>query len=213
MFVKNQMTQNPFTATPATTVPEALEIMETNGVRHLPVIAAGKLVGVISEGDVAEAMPSKATTLSAGELNYLLAKITVGKVMTPNPVWVEPNTLLEQAATLMRDNKIEMLPVLDNEKLVGVITESSILDSFIDILGFRNQGTRLTIEATDAPGVLSQIAAITAHYGANITHLAVYRGNAETSPVVLGLNTFDTEAIEAEMAAEGFQVLAKLQND
>lgn len=212
MFVKNQMTANPFTATPSTTVPEAHAIMETHGVRHLPVLENGKLVGVVSQGDIAAASPSKATTFSVGEITYLLSKLTVGKIMTRNPHWVTPDTLLEQVAVIMRDNKIEMLPVLDDGKLVGVITESAILDSFIDILGFRNKGTRLTIEATDAPGVLSSLTSITARYGANITHVAVYRGHGDTSTVVVGMNSLNTDAIEADLAAEGFKVIAKLQN-
>lgn len=213
MFVRTRMTANPFTTTPETPIPDALEQMESQHVRHLPVLSDGKLVGVVSRGDIMAATPSKATTFSAGELLYLLAKLTVRKVMTTKPITVAPDTLLEQAALLMRDNRIEMLPVLDGDKVVGVITESNILDSFIDILGFRDPGTRLWIEAVDEPGVLARLTAITGRYRANITHLAVYRGNSTTSTIVLGLNTLNTDEIETEMAADGFEILSKVRND
>ena len=132
--------------------------------------------------------------------------------MTRNPITISPEALLEEAAVLLRDNKIEMLPVVDGARLVGVITESAILDAFIEILGFRDAGTRLTIDATDAPGVLSRLTAVTAKHDANIQHLAVYRGEGDRSVVVVGVNSLNTAEIEADLASEGFKVLYKLQN-
>lgn len=213
MFVNTRMTANPFTVTTENSVPEALAIMTAHKVRHLPVLRDGVVVGVVSGNDIAAAGPSRATTFSAGEVNYLLAKLKVSKIMTRNPVTITSDSLLEEAAVLMRDNKIEMLPVVDDGKLVGVITESAILDSFIEILGFRDHGTRLTIEAKDAPGVLSKLTGITARHGANISHLAVYRGHGDSSTVVLGVNSLNTEQLEADMKAEGFEVLYRLRID
>ena len=213
MFVKLRMTAHPFTVTPETTLPEAIALMEAKGVRHLPVVSEGRVVGVLAPSDIAAAGPSKATTFSAGEINYLLSKLKVAKVMTRDPVTVSPDALLEEAAVLMRDHKVEILPVVDGSRLVGVITESAILDAFIEILGFRDPGTRLTVDATDAPGVLSQLTSVTAHHDANIQHLAVYRGEGDRSVVVVGLNTLNTDDIEAELTAKGFVVLYRLQND
>ncbi|WP_231979639.1 CBS domain-containing protein [Tessaracoccus coleopterorum] len=105
-----------------------------------------------------------------------------------------------------------MLPVVEDDRLIGVITESDILDSFIDVLGFRDQGTRLTIEALDEPGVLSLLTGITAKHQANIQHLAVHRGNLDTSVVVVGLNTPNTDAIEADLTAAGMRILARRTN-
>ncbi len=212
MFVKSRMTAKPFTVTPDNTVPEAVAIMTAHRVRHLPVLSEGRVVGVVSKGDLAAAGPSRATTFSAGEINYLLSKLRVSKVMTRDPIVISSDALLEEAAVLMRDNKIEMLPVVDDGKLVGVITESSILDAYIEILGFRDRGTRLTIEASDSPGTLARLSGITGRHGANITHLAVYRGLGENSFVVVGLNVLDTEELEAEMEQAGFKVLYRLRN-
>ena len=212
MFVKTRMTTHPFTVTPEHSVPEATAIMEERNVRQLPVLEDGHLVGVISHGDIAAASPSPATSLSVNEITYLMGKLKVGRVMSRHPITVSPDALLEQAATLLRDNKIEMLPVMDGTKLVGVITESDIMDSFIELLGFRDPGTRLTIEAPDAPGVLSELTGITGEYGANISHLAVYRGSGERSTVVVGVNSLNTDDMEAEFAAHGFRILSKLTN-
>lgn len=212
MFVKQRMTTNPFTVTPDQSIPDALSVMTERGVRHLPVVEGRRVVGVISRNDIAAASPSKATTLSAQEATYLISKLKVGKVMSTPPVVISPDALLEEAAVILRDGKIEMLPVVEGDELIGVITESDILDSFIDLLGFRDHGTRLTIEAKDEPGGLSKLTGITAAHQANIQHLAVHRGNLDTSVVVVGLNTRNTEAIEADLAEAGMKILARRVN-
>ena len=212
MFVKQRMTANPFTVTPDVSIPDALAVMEEHVVRHLPVVDAGAVVGVISRNDIAAASPSKATTLSAQEATYLISKLRVAKVMSRPAVVISPDALLEEAATVLRDGKIEMLPVVADGALVGVITESDILDAFIDILGFRDVGIRLTIEAPDEPGMLSLMTGITAAHQANIQHLAVHRGNLDTSVVVVGLNSRNTEAIEADLAAAGMRIIARRIN-
>lgn len=212
MFVKQRMTANPYTVTPDRSIPDAQSVMDEHRVRHLPVVEGSRVVGVISRNDIAAASPSKATTLSAQEATYLISKLKVAKVMSHPPVVIAPDALLEEAATIMRDAKIEMLPVVSGDELVGVITESDLLDAFIDILGFRDHGTRLTIEAKDEPGGLSRLTGITAAHQANIQHLAVHRGNLDTSVVVVGLNSRATEAIEADLAAAGMRIIARRIN-
>src|SRR5690554_1232791 len=160
MFVRKKMTANPFTISPDKTIPDAQELMAKHNIRRLPVLKNGKLVGVVSKEDILRASPSQATTLSIGEVNYLLAKTKVSQIMTKNPITISPNALLEEAATLMRDHSVSFLPVMDGDKLVGIITESDIFDAFIELLGFREKGTRLTIEAVDAPGIMSKLTSI-----------------------------------------------------
>lgn len=212
MFVKNKMTANPFTISPDQTIPDAHEIMAQNGIRRLPVMKNGKLVGIVSKEDILRASPSKATTFSIGEITYLLAKTKIGQIMTKDPVAISSNALLEEAATLMRDNNVSFLPVVDENKLVGIITESDIFESFIELLGFREPGTRLTIEADDAPGIMSNLTSIIGKFGANITHVAVYRGANGKSAVVIGINSFNTVDIEKSIEDQGFKILYKLQN-
>ncbi len=212
MFVKNKMTTNPFIISPDHTIPDAHEIMTQHNIRRLPVMKNGKLVGIVSREDIERASPSKATTFSMGEITYLLAKTKISMIMTKNPVTISQNALLEEAALLMRDNGISFLPVLDDSRLVGIITESDIFDSFIELLGFREPGTRLTIEADDAPGIMSSLTSIIGNYGANITHVAVYRGSSGKSAIVIGINSLNTSDIEKSIEGQGFKILYKLQN-
>lgn len=212
MFIRLRMTANPFTVSPEDTVPEATAIMEERRIRGLPVVRDGEVVGVLSRGDIDKASPSKATSLSAGEVNYLLQKLKVHQVMTHHPITVRSDALIEEAALLMRNSKIEMLPVVDDGRLVGIITESAILDAFIELMGFRDTGTRLTIELDDAPGVLERVGRITAQHGANVKHLAVYRGSLDKTILVLGVNSLNTGEIEQDLADAGYRVIYKLQN-
>lgn len=212
MFVHQRMTANPFTTTPGTSIPDAANTMTERGVRHLPVVDNGRVVGVISLNDIRAALPSKATTLSAQEATYLVSRLDVGQVMSKPALTIGANALLEEAAVLMRDEKIEMLPVVDGDRLLAVITESDLLDAFIDVLGFRDRGTRLTIEASDEPGVLAKLTGIMGTHHANIQHLAVHRGHLDVSVVVVGVNTLDTDAIEADLTAQGMRVVGRNVN-
>ncbi len=212
MFVKNKMTGNPFTISPDQTIPEAQEIMMQHNVRRLPVVKNGKLVGIVSKEDIERYSPSKATALSMGEITYLLSKTKIKQIMSKHLITVSPDALLEEAAILMRDNDVGFLPVVDDGKLVGIITESDIFDSFIELLGFREQGTRLTIEAIDEPGIMSNLTSIIGEYGANITRVAVYRGSTGKSAIVVSLNSYNTAEIEKAIEEHGFTILYKIQN-
>lgn len=213
MFVKTKMTTNPFTVSPDQTIPEAHEIMTQHNVKRLPVMHKGKLVGVVSKEDIDRYTPSEATSLSMGEITYLLTNTKIKRIMSKDLVTISPDALLEEAATLMRDNKVSFLPVVDNKnKMVGIITESDIFDSFIELLGFREPGTRLTIEAIDEPGIMSNLTSIIGQYGANITRIAVYRGESGKSAIVVGLNSYNTSEIEKAIEEHGFTILHKLQN-
>lgn len=212
MFVKNKMTANPFTISPDQTIPDAHEIMAAHGIRRLPVMKNGKLVGIVSREDISKYSPSKATSLSMGEITYLLAKTKISMIMTKDPTTISSSALLEEAAILMRDNSISFLPVVDGDKLVGIITESDIFDSFIELLGFRENGTRLTIEADDAPGIMSNLTRIIGEFGANINHVVVYRGSNGKSAIVVGVNSLNTADMEKSIEKQGFKILYKLQN-
>ena len=132
MYVRSRMSKNPITITRETTIAEALDIMRNNSIRRLPVMEKDKLVGIVTERDL-EVSPSPATSLSVFEINYLLAKMKIGDVLPKrqNVITVSPDALLEEAALLMRDHKIGALPVCEDGKLVGIITETNIFDAFI----------------------------------------------------------------------------------
>ncbi len=124
--VRDWMTPNPITIDPKTTLPEAHKLMKECHIRRLPVVDRGKVVGILTLGDVREASPSDASSLSIFELNYLLSKLTVENIMTRDPITIAPTGTIREAAQLMLEHKIGGVPVVDGEKLVGIITESDI---------------------------------------------------------------------------------------
>ncbi len=124
--VRNWMTQSLITITPQTTLPELQRIMFEHRIRRLPVVKADKLVGIVTLGDIREAKPSDATTLSIYELNYLMDKLTAKDFMTPSPITISPDATIAEAARLMVEHKIGGLPVVDHGKLMGIITETDL---------------------------------------------------------------------------------------
>jgi len=125
-FVRDWMTPNPVYITPKTTLPQAHRLIKDRHIRRLPVMDSGRLVGIVTLGDIRETEPSPATSLSIHELNYLLDQLPVEKFMTRDPITVLPMTTIQEAASLMLTYKISGLPVMDGGQLVGIITESDI---------------------------------------------------------------------------------------
>jgi CBS domain-containing protein len=124
--VKDWMTRDPHVVSPKVTLPEAYKLMKDRRIRRLPVVERGKLVGIVTLGDVREASPSDATTLSIYELNYLLSQLSVDQIMTRDVLVVGPETSIREAARMMLDRKIGGLPVVEGGKVVGILTESDI---------------------------------------------------------------------------------------
>ncbi|MBW8010015.1 MAG: CBS domain-containing protein [Chloroflexi bacterium] len=127
------MTSEPVTIDSETTVPEAHNILKENNFRRLPVVVDDKLVGIITRGDLREAGPSDATSLSIYELKYLIAMLKISEIMTPSPIVVSTETTLYDAAKLMLENKIGGLPVVDGDNVVGITTESDLFRALIEI--------------------------------------------------------------------------------
>lgn len=126
-LVKDWMTHDVITITPETTLPEAHKLMTDYRIRRLPVVKDGRLVGIVTRGDIRGAEPSEATSLSVWELNYLLSKLKIKEIMTHQPIVISQEATVDEAAQVMLDNKISGLPVVDyHGELVGIITESDI---------------------------------------------------------------------------------------
>jgi acetoin utilization protein AcuB len=156
-FMREKIQKNPVTITPEASFYEARNLIHEKGIRHLPVVDKNNsLVGIVTDRDIREAAPSDATLLSVQELNYLLGKLKVSSFMTPKAklITITPDTLIEEAVQLMHDNKIGCLPVVEGKNLYGIFTETDALDHLVDIFGFKQKGTRLTIALEDKPGSL-----------------------------------------------------------
>jgi len=154
MAVKDFMTKRVVYVSPETTVAAAADIMRDKGLRRLPVIEHDKLVGLITEGTMAEASPSKATSLSIYEMNYLLNKTKVGDIMIKNVLTVSKYASLEDAIYIMLQNKVGVLPVVDNDH-------------------YGQAGIRIGLEVPDTPRVLEKIANLIASENLNIERTIV----------------------------------------
>lgn len=126
-LVGDWMTREVLTITPDTSLKEAHDIMNEKGIRRLPVVAHGKILGILTLGDIRGAEPSRASSLSIWEVHHLLAKLKVSEIMTRNPATIRQNASIGEAARIMLEKKFSGLPVVDDENhLVGIITESDI---------------------------------------------------------------------------------------
>jgi len=167
------MTSNPVTITPETSVRDALQLMREKKIRRMPVLdSQGQLVGIISEKDLLYASPSSATSLNVWEIHDLLYKLKVQKVMTTRVLTVGEDQPLEDAARMMADAKIGGLPVMRGKTLVGIITESDLFKAFLQFLGGRRPGVRITAMIPNTKGTLAKITNAIFGVGGNIVGLA-----------------------------------------
>lgn len=170
MAVKDFMTRKVVYISPDTTIAHAADMMREQKLHRLPVIENDQLVGLVTEGTIAEASPSKATSLSIYEMNYLLNKTKVGDVMIRNVVTISQFASLEDATYLMLKNKIGILPVVDNEQLYGVITDRDIFKAFLEVSGYGEEGVRLRFVTENKVGVLEQIIHLLVEENLNISN-------------------------------------------
>ncbi len=177
MLVNERMTHNPITVREDTSLYDALKIMHDNKVRRLPVLSKeGKLVGIVSEKDLLYASPSPATSLSVWEINYLTSKIMVSDLMTKEVITICEDCPMEEAARIMVDSKIGGLPVMRDDQLVGIITETDLFKIFLELLGAREQGTRFTLLVPEKKGMLAAIGERITELNGNIVALGTFLG-------------------------------------
>lgn len=191
MRVSEKMTPGPVTTTLDTPVSEAIELLEENRFRRLPVMdREGKLVGMITDRELQKATPSQATSLSVHELNYILMKTKVGDILPKRKlVTIEADEFLDEAAVLLRNHKIGAIPVVKGGQLVGIITETTIFDAFIEIMGLREPGFRLEAYIVgNPPGILGRIATIIGDHGGNISHVSADVKDTSMAKITLRFN-------------------------
>jgi acetoin utilization protein AcuB len=211
-YIREKMQKNPITIGPDASFYEARAIIRDKGIRHLPVVDKHlHLVGLVTDRDIREAAPSDATTLSVHELHYLLGKLKVSAFMTPRNklITISPDTILEKAVQLMHDHKIGCLPILDGEKLIGVFTETDVLDLFVDLFGVKTPGTRITLALQDAPGILHDVLEVVKKHNVNLISVVTpsYTVNGKRI-VAIRIQTLDYDKIVEELKTSGYEVLS-----
>lgn len=207
MTVRDFMTEKLITVTPQTPIFDTIDLMKKHDIHRLPVMEDHKLVGLITQGVIQESMPSKATSLSVFELNYLINKTKVGDVMLTDVTTIEADALLEDAIKVMRTKSIGVLPVMEKNQLVGIITNNDIFDAFLKISGYENGGVRVTLKITkEHHGILAVIAKELADAQMNIETIVVNRLSKGIF-VEIQLATKDVEKVKAVLTSDDYELV------
>lgn len=174
MKVKKRMTASPIVASPKTSYNEAMRMMEKNDIQHLPIInKSGNLVGIVAHSDMLQAEPSPVSTLSVYEIASLLEKVTMAQIMSSPVYAVEDTCSISNAANYMLEKEIGCLPVTRDNEVVGIITDTDIFKTFVEVTGGGEAGSRIEVKMPDKKGQLAELTQALANAGSYIVSLAI----------------------------------------
>ena len=210
MNVAKRMKRNPVFVDEADSMKKAMDLLKEHEIRHLPVLKDGeKLVGILSERDIKQASPSPATALEIREIYYLLDKVKVKQIMTRRPYTVSSSAPIEEAALIIREKKIGCLPVVDDGKLVGILTETDIIDSFIEAMGVSGPGYRIELALANRPGMLFEVIKLLKDFDVNIVSVATSpHDDRDRKVLVLRVETKNYKLLKAAIKKSGFELLS-----
>jgi acetoin utilization protein AcuB len=209
MLVKDRMTSNPVTIRTDTNLKEALDLVRGSPFRHLPVLDEnGDLVGIVTEKSLVYASPTSSTTLSVFEVDYILSRTKVGQVIQGDVITVGPDLPIEEAARVMIDHRIGCLPVVEDRKLIGIISDTDIFRVFVEGGGGGHPSLRITVVIPEAVGSLAHITSCVANLGGNIHSLGMFWGERpEDRLIAFRLEGVDRETVLQALDAESIQVM------
>jgi acetoin utilization protein AcuB len=209
MLVKDRMSLNPVTITTDASLKDALDLLWGKPFRHLPVLDEnGKLVGVVTEKSLISASPTPATTLSVFEVDHILSRIKIGQVTHNSIITVGPDLPIEEAARMMIDHGIGCLPVIEDDRLIGIISDTDIFRVFVEGLGGGHLSTRITVIVPEEVGSLARVTSRVAALGGNIYSLGVFWDERHEDRVVaFRLESVDREVVVQALEADGIKVV------
>jgi len=205
MLVKQIMTQKVVTITLADSLRRADELLMQGRFRHLPVVEGDRLVGIVSDRDIRAPLflNSRETALQAMEQKQ------IGQIMRQPVLTASPLMAVEQAAAIMHENKIGCLPVVEGERVVGILTESDIFRIFVEVMGVLVPSSRLQLSLDDRPGPLAVVTRIIKDHNVNIVSLVTEPGREPGQrTVVLRLQTIDPLPIIQALHEVGIEVVS-----
>jgi acetoin utilization protein AcuB len=198
MIVRNHMTPAPVTILPTASVEDALHLMREKNIRHLPVLDfQDKLVGFVSEYDLAHVAPSPVASLSIHDMMYQMSRLKVQEIMVREVVTIDADCPLEEAAVLMVDQRVNALPVLDKGELIGIITETDIFAMFLEMLDTPISVVRMTLVIPNQKGMIASLCRRIAAAGGNITSLGTFLGPAPDTYLLI-MKVGETPAAQLE---------------
>ena len=204
MRVEKWMTVKPITLKTSDSLARAIDVMKEKKIRRIPIVSdAGKLVGIVSDRDLKDVSPSRATTLDIWELHYVLDKLKLGDIMTKKPWTVPPEMPIEKAALLMLEKRVEGLPVIDGKgALVGILTEGDIFRALVELTGVAKGKTRISLLVPDKAGSIREAADICRDQGGTIFSIlgSYARVPAGKRELVMRVDCPSADALRAELA-------------
>lgn len=207
MLVRSRMTADVITASPGTTLAEALTLTRSHRIRHLPVLENGELVGLVTDRDLRLAMPPIWAD-QRDELRSALHQKLVGDVMVRSIITTSPITPIEEAARLLYEHRIGCLPVMDDGALVGILTETDVLRSFVELFGHGEPSARLEIRIPNRPGELARVVRLIGiDHKINITGMVVPPlGNTGDAIAIMHVQTVDPRPVIEQLRQLGYQI-------
>jgi acetoin utilization protein AcuB len=206
MLVRDIMQAHPVSATLETRLPHLLRLLQRRGFRHVPVLDAGKLVGIVSDRDIKQAMVSAASMTEGRERERLLDELTAGQIMARAVVTIGPMFGVEEAARLMATRKISALPVTEEDRLVGIVTETDVLQLFVRAMGVLEPSSRLDVIVPDQASGVSEVVRVAEETGGRVSSVMTLAMPTGEREVVLRLATINPGPAVKALEARGYVV-------
>ena len=206
MLVEQIMTAAPYTLTKDSTIRDAMVLMREQKIRHIPIITNNReVIGVVTQRDLKEALPS---SLETNEREHLL-DVTVERFMIKNPIMAHPLDTVEDLALTFYDSKVGCVPVISNGELVGIVTTTDVLYTYVELTGAHKPGSKIEIRIEDVPGTLAGITQIMANTNTNVQSVLVYPDELSENHRVLSIRVQTVNPIELieALLKEGYDVL------
>lgn len=205
MRIEDMMRKNVVTVSPSTSIGEALLFLRTNRIRHLPVVEHDRLVGIVSDRDLRDALPSR--LLTHEDDDTILHK-PVADIMQTQVITAHPLDFIEDAAAQLYEHKIGSLPIVDGGRLVGMITESDLFSSLIELFGVNKPSSHIEVEVDDRVGMLAEVSQVFREAHVNVCSVVVYPGKkAQKKNLVFRVQTIDPRAVTQNLTEKGFTVI------
>ncbi|GED57315.1 CBS and ACT domain-containing protein [Brevibacillus formosus] len=205
MRIEEIMRKNIVTIQPSTTIGEALLLLRANRIRHLPVIENDSLVGIVSDRDLRDALPSR--LLTHDDDDTVLHK-PVADIMNQQVITAHPLDFIEDAALQLYEHKIGSLPIVEGNRLVGLITESDLFSSLIELFGVNKPSSHIEVEVDDRVGMLAEVSQVFRDAQVNVTSVVVFPGKKPAKKnLVFRVQTIDPRIVTQLLLEKGFSVI------
>ncbi|MDN4493705.1 acetoin utilization AcuB family protein [Ureibacillus aquaedulcis] len=206
MIIEEIMNKDVHSLAPSDTVKDAIKIMREKKIRHLPIVdEREKVVGIITAHDLKNILPSSVKEDS----NFTTYETTLEKIMVKNPLIGHPLDFIEEVALTLYESKISCLPIVSGGKLVGIVTTTDLLYTYIELTGANRPSSKIDIRVKDKPGILSDITEIFKKHHANVLSVLVYPSSHHTENKIISVRVqiINPLSIIEDLRKEGFDVL------